>query len=76
MRKVFQTVETKRIKQFANVISIRSKPRKGFNEKIFTIIIKPGKYTTQQVLSALKTPTLILWGREDRVIDVSSVSKI
>ena len=76
MRKVFQTVETKRIKRFAKLMSRRSKPRKGLNEKIFTNIIKPGKYTTQQVLSALKTPTLILWGKEDRVIDVSSVSKI
>ncbi len=65
-----------RIKQFANVMSRRSKPRKGLNEKIFTNIIKPGKYTTQQDLSELKTPTLILWGKEDRVIDVSSVNTI
>ena len=59
---------------FANVMSRKSKPRKGLNEKIFADIIKPGKYTAQQVLSAIKTPTLILWGKEDRVIDVSSVS--
>ena len=36
--------------------------------------MKPGKYNAQQVLSAIKTPVLILWGKEDRVIHVSSVS--
>ena len=59
---------------FANVMSRKSTPRKGLNEKIFADIIKPGKYTAQQVLSAIKTPVLILWGKEDRVIHVSSVS--
>ena len=59
---------------FANVMSRKSSARKELNEKIFSDIIKPGKYTAQQVLSAIKTPTLILWGKEDRVIHVSSVS--
>ena len=36
--------------------------------------MKPGKYTAQKVLSAIKTPVQILWGKEDRVIHVSSVS--
>ncbi|MDP7171721.1 MAG: hypothetical protein QGF45_10160 [SAR324 cluster bacterium] len=57
-------------------MSRKSTPRKGMNEKIFADIIKAGKYTAQQVLSAIKTPTLILWGKEDRVIYVSSVSTI
>tara|TARA_B100000929_G_scaffold20217_1_gene15395 strand:+ start:648 stop:821 length:174 start_codon:yes stop_codon:yes gene_type:complete len=57
-------------------MSRKSTPRKRLNEKIFADIIKPGKYTSQQVLSAINTPTLILWGKEDRVIDVSSVSTI
>jgi pimeloyl-ACP methyl ester carboxylesterase len=55
-------------------MSRKSTPRKGMNEKIFADIIKAGKYIAQQVLSAIKTPTLILWGKEDRVIYVSSVS--
>tara|TARA_Y100000031_G_C8002826_1_gene284404 strand:- start:219 stop:545 length:327 start_codon:yes stop_codon:yes gene_type:complete len=55
-------------------MSRKSTPRKGMNEKIFADIIKAGKYTAQQVLSAIKTPTLILWGKENRVIYVSSVS--
>ena len=76
MRKVFQTVETTRIKPFANVMSRKSTPRKRLNEKIFADIIKPGEYTAQQVFSAINTPALVLWGREDRVIDVSSVSTI
>ena len=59
---------------FANVMSRKSTPRKVLNEKIFADIIKPGKYTTKQVLSAIKTPALILWGEEDRVIHVSSVT--
>ena len=59
---------------FAKVMSRKSTPRKELNEKIFADIIKPGKYTTQQVLSAIKTPSLILWGEEDRVIHVSSVT--
>lgn len=59
---------------FANVMSRKSTPRKVLNEKIFADIIKPRKYTTKQVLSAIKTPALILWGEEDRVIHVSSVS--
>ncbi len=59
---------------FAKVMSRKSTPLKVLNEKIFADIIKPGKYTTKQVLSAIKTPALILWGEEDRVIHVSSVS--
>ena len=59
---------------FANVMSRKSIQRKRLNEKIFVDIIKPGKYTSQQVLTAIKTPALILWGKEDRVIHVSSVS--
>jgi len=57
-------------------MSRKSTPRKRLNEKIFADIIKPGEYTAQKVFSAINTPTLILWGREDRVIDVSSVSTI
>ena len=59
---------------FAKVMSRKSTPLKVLNEKIFADIIKPGKYTTKQVLSAIKTPALILWGEEDRVIHVSSVT--
>ena len=59
---------------FANVMSRKSSARKELNEKIFSDIMKPGKYTAQQVLLAIKTPVLILWGKEDRVIHVSSVS--
>ena len=59
---------------FANVKSRKSSARKELNIKIFSDIMKPGKYTAQQVLSAIKTPVLILWGKEDRVIHVSSVS--
>jgi abhydrolase domain-containing protein 6 len=59
---------------FAKVMSRKSSARKELNEKIFSDIMKPGKYTAQQVLSAIKTPVLILWGKEDRVIHVSSVS--
>ena len=55
-------------------MSRKSSARKELNEKIFSDIMKPGKYTAQQVLSAIKTPVLILWGKEDRVINVSSVS--
>jgi esterase/lipase len=57
-------------------MSRKSTPRKRLNEKIFADIIKPGEYTAQQVFSTINTPALILWGREDRVIDVSSVSTI
>ena len=59
---------------FANEMSRKSSTRKELNEKIFSDIMKPGKYNAQQVLSAIKTPVLILWGKEDRVIHVSSVS--
>jgi abhydrolase domain-containing protein 6 len=59
---------------FANVMSRKSSARKELNEKIFLDIMKPEKYTVQHVLSAIKTQVLILWGKEDRVIHVSSVS--
>jgi abhydrolase domain-containing protein 6 len=59
---------------FAKVMSRKSSAHKDLNIKIFSDIMKPGKYTAQQVLSAIKTPVLILWGKEDRVIHVSSVS--
>ena len=36
--------------------------------------MKPENYTVQHIFSAIKTPILILWGKEDRVIHVSSVS--
>ena len=59
---------------FANVMSRKSTASKELNEKIFTDIMKPGKYNAQHVLSAIKTPVLVLWRKEDRVIHVSSVS--
>ena len=58
---------------FANVMSRKSSASKELNKKIFFDIMKPGKYTAPQVLSAVKTPVLILWGKKDRVIHVSSV---
>ena len=59
---------------FANVMSRKSSVCKELHEKISSDIMKPVKYTAQQVLSAIKTTVLILWGKEDRVIHVSSVS--
>jgi len=61
------------------VLARRSMARQPINDKIFADITKYSekvKITKENltILGKIKTPTLIIWGKQDRAIDVSSVA--
>ncbi|MEN6620132.1 MAG: alpha/beta hydrolase, partial [Smithella sp.] len=46
---------------------------RSFNQKIMTDFI-PGAFSLEKDLPKIKAPALILWGDQDKILDISSVS--
>ena len=57
----------------ASIMEQESIANANINEKIFKdIITEPHDYNFKQALTQIKAPTLIMWGRADRVIAVDN----
>jgi pimeloyl-ACP methyl ester carboxylesterase len=59
-----------RIRNHVAQVGISNRP---LRRKIMTDIIANGVYLLETRLAHIKAPTLVIWGRQDRMLDVSSV---
>ncbi|GAA3911406.1 alpha/beta hydrolase [Litoribacillus peritrichatus] len=51
------------------VVAERSMAKKALNDQIFEQIKGDHKYNFKQALTRIKAPTLVMWGKEDKVIN-------
>ena len=60
---------------FSEALVHRRRVDAGFEQCVLDDIGRgPGAFALQEELSAIQAPTLLLWGRDDRVIDPSAVA--
>ena len=60
---------------FSEALVQRRRADAGFEQAVLDDIGRgPGAFALQEELPAIKAPTLLLWGREDRVIDPSAIA--
>jgi len=57
-----------------SVIAQRSMANADFNQYVFESLVRDFETDLAPALAAIKTPVFILWGDNDKIIDVSSVS--
>lgn len=57
-----------------SVLAEKAVANRAINEKIFADIRENHRYVFQEELKKVQAPTLILWGREDRVIAVENAA--
>ena len=60
----------------SSVMAREAVANRGINEKIFNDIIKDTGSDFAATLSEIEAPSLVLWGREDRVINVRNASLV
>jgi pimeloyl-ACP methyl ester carboxylesterase len=61
----------RRIRNHVAQLGISNRP---LRQKIMTDIIASGIYLLESRLTRIEAPTLVIWGRQDQVLDVSSVA--
>jgi len=56
-----------------NVLAQRSMANADFNQSIFESLLRDFETDLEPILAAIESPVFILWGDNDRILDVSSV---